>query len=1047
MKAESKSTPLGNTMDRENLPSQPRSVSLEAADTTDLPESEENTTFTSVETSIDTVPNQNTLTSSENKALHPGVVCKICQKYISCKDTLVRHILFRHKLTKRDQDGNIIIPNLEDPNFICQPCNQVYDTKSNYLKHLQIKHAFVIESKLQTLICPTCLKLFGSNQEYFAHMSEVENRVLCYPGQKKSEAFCDVCCTVFSHQSNLLYHIEKYHKQHPRRRKSQFYCQSCDHYFYTYYSLCKHRTILHKVSPENIHRLMHVQVEDMPKSEYNMSSADSTTTSKSLSEVEPDSEEGCKSALNPEHMTVNINKGDTIDLYCRPCEKYFDSLVAYRSHLQDIHKASLGPKVSNSRLVFTRSQVSSSEPRKAKAFDELGCPMCDNQVASEESCNNLVKGAQETSSNDKDMKIIKNYSLQRFNLSKPISEKRQQENGLFVCSDCGSLYLKESSLDRHLLKAHEGTPKYACSHCNRKYRRMGFLRKHMEVCHVEENGSIPHAKTINESSATYCSLCKRNYSSFDSYNHHRRFLHNKKHVATKNQYFRISKTRINNLRTRSTSFSSSFNSTENSSKTRGIRLHNRSLKIQTLKTASQRGGQHRIASTVKKPSEETFKSDQEETRESNTKTEPKPREQPNFNDPNNYCLLCKLSYSSRAIYLIHLSQTHDIEKDPNESPEHDAASTVDILGVLDPASCNTALPNPSTFTSITEKVHQKEEMASQSAPSLAEEEYYYVPGYSDPVNQSGVQAHETVYDIMSIPVQEKQPAPTTLYTSPLQLHPTCPCLKTFKSQENYIIHMTGFHKNMLLEHHSQTETIGISDAQLDNMKYASGTATSTSQSYVDATKSIPQQPRYDSQTIIRQTCVTSNLPNSSCGSSYNPYIPIQPMISVNQGQLYQVPTFTSKRQKMDEPTVPREPEMISCEVCNISTSSKYHLSRHLKMGHSVIQKVLVLSCRPNSEIQPDANELDTVYCKSCDYRFESANVYRKHLIDIHQLNVKPISEDDPTVYGWYELDDLSNVYCKVCEHMFSVHPSFLRHMAAFHDVDLENRETNIQQKL
>lgn len=368
--------------------------------------------------------------------------------------------------------------------------------------------------------------------------------------------------------------------------------------------------------------------------------------------------------------------------------------------------------------------------------------------------------------------------------------------------------------------------------------------------------------------------------------------------------------------------------------------------------------------------EATNSSSQKEKKESTIK----PRTQPDFNNPNNYCAVCQLGYSSRTIYLIHLSQTHYIEEDPSGLSIHTEALTYNVPDALDHVSCETTLASHSSPLHKTKEVDSTNELQQQNIVSSTN--------------------NSSLYSINKQEIQDKAAV---------------------------------FNKN----------------DQFGNENSASG---STCQALV-TNKPIPQQLSQGSHNIIQQNCANNGLPVSRC-DLYNTSCPSQAEVSAILNQVYQIPRSTLKGCKKKKSMVKKEPpKLISCQVCDTTNSSIYKNTRHLKLAHGVIQKVLVLSCQPNHDIQPDTNDLNTVYCKSCNHQFESTNIYRKHLIDLHQLKLEPISEDDVTIFGWYELDNQDYAYCKVCKHRFASHRGLSIHLFSFHDVDLKNRKSVIQQEL
>lgn len=103
--------------------------------------------------------------------------CAICNKILSCKMSLNRHII-THKR--------------EVPSFICDVCGEIFSRKSNLINHT------TIHTGKKLFICEICGQLFVHKCRFDAH-----RRV--HTGEKQFE--CEICKKKFDTKGHLNRHI------------------------------------------------------------------------------------------------------------------------------------------------------------------------------------------------------------------------------------------------------------------------------------------------------------------------------------------------------------------------------------------------------------------------------------------------------------------------------------------------------------------------------------------------------------------------------------------------------------------------------------------------------------------------------------------------------------------------------------------------------------------------------------------------------------------------------------------------------------------------
>uniref|UniRef100_A0A1Q3F647 C2H2-type domain-containing protein n=1 Tax=Culex tarsalis TaxID=7177 RepID=A0A1Q3F647_CULTA len=82
-----------------------------------------------------------------------------------------------------------------------------------------------------------------------------------------------------------------------------------------------------------------------------------------------------------------------------------------------------------------------------------------------------------------------------------------------TCNICGKTFTARSSLERHML-LHNNEKPFACSQCDRTYRRNLDLKHHIELVHEGKN---PH----------FCAECAQSFHSYQSLYLHKKFTHGK----------------------------------------------------------------------------------------------------------------------------------------------------------------------------------------------------------------------------------------------------------------------------------------------------------------------------------------------------------------------------------------------------------------------------------------------------------------------------------------------------------------------------------------
>jgi transposase-like protein len=136
-----------------------------------------------------------------------------------------------------------------------------------------------------------------------------------------------------------------------------------------------------------------------------------------------------------------------------------------------------------------------------------------------------------------------------------------------------------------------------------------------------------------------------------------------------------------------------------------------------------------------------------------------------------------------------------------------------------------------------------------------------------------------------------------------------------------------------------------------------------------------------------------------------------------------------------------------CRSCNYQFARRRNYRLHLMTAHKVKLEPLkgVPRLKPQSNIIPIIDDPNNT-CRSCNYQFVSKYAYRNHLMKTHKrkseslpkrLEFEPLPKRLPPV-----VDDPNN-NCRSCNYQFSGRRAYRKHLMNLHKLELEPSRKSI----
>lgn len=406
----------------------------------------------------------------------------------------------------------------------CRFCQKAFETLEKFTDHDCRSEKY--NSKTKTLKCKYCSATFSLNHHLDKHVK----------GHKRND--CTICSAQFTKRKALCKHLKA---EHNIIEPEKFYnCSFCDKHFSKRRSLnahlkyhangqhlclrcgfmCEDESEYNEHLKEHIRNLKYEcdlcgkkfvrrQQYDqhmMGHARHSCSSCNTTFSTKKLLVKHQQSVHGahiiekkhacpiCKKMfLRPKHLQIHqrIHTDEKL-VKCSHCETIFCSDRALAKHMKtvrhlqrvntdkgkiiEIEKRFLC-SICGARFYRQQSLLRHTEV-KHSACESIKCPHCEYSTK----CKTNLKRHIELHTNNK--RFICELCGSSFHAFATLKEHHafvHSENRSFICTVCNKGFKSKSTLQRHA-RIHSEVRPYKC-HCNRDYKRMSHLKRHMASAH------------------------------------------------------------------------------------------------------------------------------------------------------------------------------------------------------------------------------------------------------------------------------------------------------------------------------------------------------------------------------------------------------------------------------------------------------------------------------------------------------------------------------------------------------------------------------------
>lgn len=413
--------------------------------------------------------------------------CIHCSKVFSSEKKLQVHVKDEHS-TERSQLKSAAKKQRARPRFkqlrptgslrnqikskrSCDECDKVFNTRQDYVKHVDLMHQPEIEKK-KTHACNQCPRSFNILQNINSHMSRE------HKGTSVQSSQCDVCNIKFSTLGSFLLHkdwkhskesgaLEKYqcgqcsqsyrYKENLERHKAVVHCSKsykctpCDRTFFYRRSLQKHNDFSHKNDDV---KLKHA----CDKCSKSFKMLDNLRRHKIFAHSDKPSVKNARNnSSSPKRRIVRtkIDRDELGTYTCKVCFKGSSSLNCYRLHKDYYHGQDNG--------IIKRYR-------------------CDKCAISFDLKQNITRHVQ-THNSSPQKKVKKDKRSKR-------SMKSEEE---FTCKYCGLEFFSSQGARMHEDVGHEPfsdeVRRYKCSLCTSSFNYRPNLKRHLHKCLQEDSKS------------------------------------------------------------------------------------------------------------------------------------------------------------------------------------------------------------------------------------------------------------------------------------------------------------------------------------------------------------------------------------------------------------------------------------------------------------------------------------------------------------------------------------------------------------------------------
>ncbi|KAG1123516.1 hypothetical protein G6F42_010478 [Rhizopus arrhizus] len=117
-----------------------------------------------------------------------------------------------------------------------------------------------------------------------------------------------------------------------------------------------------------------------------------------------------------------------------------------------------------------------------------------------------------------------------------------------------------------------------------------------------------------------------------------------------------------------------------------------------------------------------------------------------------------------------------------------------------------------------------------------------------------------------------------------------------------------------------------------------------------------------------------------------------------------------------------------CQSCEIAFDSKALYRPHLRRIHYMTLKPMSKWKTPQGSILPDPDD-PNLYCKICKHTYKNKSNYKSHCLYLHWVKSVKFPDQRPP------LDITADAHCESCDRRFATKYIYRKHLAAIHRVD------------